>query len=295
MNKRSPGFSGEPYRPHPARYWRRLSGDRLQCELCPHYCFLRPGESGRCAIRRNDDGELNTYSYARISSAAYDPIEKKPLFHFRPGSRIFSIGSVGCNLNCDFCQNWRIARHLDNGQYTDTETLLDLAARHNSVGIAYTYNEPLINYEFIADLAPLVHQRGLANVLVTNGFINPEPLNELLPHIDALNIDLKVFDDAVYRKICGGRLEPVLETIRTAVPLAHVEVTCLLIPGVNTEPEQITALAEALAEISPDIPLHLSRYFPAYRSTRPPTPIPTVLAAAGSARHYLRHVHAGNI
>ncbi|MGE5559696.1 MAG: AmmeMemoRadiSam system radical SAM enzyme [Chloroflexota bacterium] len=286
---------------HAAQWWEPMPDQAVRCRLCPWYCFLKPGETGRCHARGNRDGKLCALTYGKCSSRALDPIEKKPLYHFHPGSTILSIGSNGCNLGCAFCQNWEISQGetpVQEWRPADVAQLaLSPAARRNGcVGIAYTYSEPLVWAEYVLDTAREVHRLGLANVVVTNGYINPEPLADLLPHIDALNIDVKAFTDRYYRDVCHGRLEPVKETVVAAHRAGcHVEVTTLLVPGLNDEPGEIDQLTDWLAGISPDIPLHFSRYYPNYRMDLPPTPVPTLIRAREQALKKLRYVYLGNV
>ena len=269
----------------------------VKCLLCPKGCILGEGQSGACRVRKNMDGRLMTENYARCSGYALDSIEKKPLYHFYPGSRILSLGSWGCNFSCQFCQNWQIAQEQPQTIELIPEKAVELAksAGNGNVGIAYTYSEPTVWYEYVRDTARLVKQAGLKNVLVTNGFINPEPFSELLELMDAINIDVKAFSPEFYRQICGGSLNPVRQTVELAVRHCHVEITTLLIAGRNDKAEEIEKLAEWLAGISPDIPLHLSRYFPQYKFSEPATP-PAVLAEAQQqAGKYLSYVYVGNL
>lgn len=291
---------------YPARFQKPAAGSAVQCLLCPHECLIPEGSTGRCRVRRNLQGILHAESYGVVSSLALDPIEKKPLYHFHPGSFILSAGSRGCNLSCRFCQNHEISQtgclHTAAGSGDRIMTpaeLVDAAVAvlpRGNIGIAFTYNEPFVGYEFVYDASILARERGLKTVLVTNGFVNPEPLAEILPRIDAMNIDLKAFTDGFYRRICGGRLEPVLETIRSGAASCHVEVTTLVIPGLNSAPAEIDALASALAQISADIPLHLNRHHPAYRMAEPsPISVAELHALAGIARRHLSTVHCGNV
>lgn len=224
-------------------------------------------------------------------------MEKKPLYHFYPGSSIFSIGTWGCNLACSFCQNWSIAQETPPTVELSPAKAVSSAvgAGGRCIGIAYTYSEPAVWYEYVRDTATLAKEQGLKNVLVTNGFINPEPLKELLGVVDALNIDVKAFSDKFYREVCGGKLKPVKKTVELAASVAHVEITCLVIPGVNDSTEEIGALAQWLRAINPDIPLHLSRYFPNYKLALPPTPVATLENAYNIARQYLNYVYLGNL
>lgn len=282
-----------------ALYYEKKDDTSVSCRLCPHHCTLRPGQSGLCRCRYNDDGTLMALSYGQCSSAALDPIEKKPLRRFHPGRPILSLGSWGCNLHCSFCQNWTISQEQPETAPITPDWVVTTArreaARHGNLGVAYTYNEPTTWYEFIAQTAPLIHEAGFKNVMVSNGYIEREPLTELLPYIDAWNIDLKSFADDFYRKICGGSLQPVQETIAAAAAVSHVEVTCLVIPGLNDSPEEMDALSAWLASAKPDIPLHITRYFPRYHMDRPATPIETLKRLASVARTHLPYVYIGNV
>lgn len=286
----------------PASYWTPEENNRVHCWLCPHLCLIAPGQTGRCRVRQNRDGSLYTLVYGLLSASALDPIEKKPLRRFHPGSKILSVGSVGCNFNCSFCQNHRIATAGpgDIPMAITTPQELTTQARYSrgqgNIGVAYTYNEPTVWFEFIRDTARVVRDANMVNVMVTNGYIEPEPLTDLLELIDAFNIDLKGFRDDFYRRV-GGTLQPVLETIRrTRESGAHVEVTTLIIPGQNDDPEEMDAQCAWLASISEDIPLHLSRFFPMHRMTdRPPTPPDTIWALKDIARRHLRYVYTGNM
>jgi pyruvate formate lyase activating enzyme len=285
-----------------ARFYTVLDNGVVSCGLCPHACAIPENETGFCGARSNREGMLMAESYGCVSSFALDPIEKKPLYHFYPGSMIFSIGGFGCNFRCAFCQNYGISMAKPGGgrntQHMTPEQVA-AAAEHfipqGNIGVAYTYNEPLIGYEFVLDCAKRVRERGLKNALVTNGYIRPEPLLALLPYIDALNIDLKGFTDKFYENVKGG-LEAVKESIRIAADMAHVEVTTLIIPRENDGEEEIDALARFVAEVGLNIPLHLSRFFPRHQMTgKEPTPGDTILRLKKVAERHLRHVYAGNM
>ncbi|MDF2547320.1 MAG: AmmeMemoRadiSam system radical enzyme [Anaerosolibacter sp.] len=279
-----------------AMFYRKLDRDYVKCDLCPHDCQIPDGKVGRCRVRKNEEGTLYSLNYGKITSFALDPIEKKPLYHFYPGSRILSIGSFGCNLTCSFCQNWQIAHREPEATYVTPEQLVQAAQAHKDhIGIAYTYNEPSIWYEFIYETAPLIHAAGMKNVLVTNGFIKEAPLRKLLPHIDAMNIDLKGFTNDFYKDLCGGALTPVKETIETAFKSCHMEITTLLVSESNDSFEEIEGLAKWIGSISREIPLHLSRYFPAYKMELPPTPMNLMKEAETIAKKYLDYVYLGNI
>ncbi len=282
-----------------ARYWSSKPDGSLVCRLCPKGCVLRPGQTGLCRVRTNVGGTLYADAYGKITSIALDPIEKKPLSRFFPGRFILSVGSYGCNFRCAFCQNWAISQQESPWRQIEPEDLAALARQEQSrgnIGVAYTYNEPLVNIEYVLDCAREVRRSNLKNVLVTNGSINPEPLAELLPWIDALNIDLKAWDPRFYREICRGELNPVLETIRTAAAVCHVELTTLLIPGKNDSEEDILAMAAWIAERDPEIVWHLSRHHPDYLMTTPPPIRPERMQAlAELARRHLKYVVLGNV
>lgn len=278
-----------------AMYYEKSDRDVL-CGLCPKNCRISEGKSGFCSVRKCIGDKLYTENYGRCSAYALDPIEKKPLYHFYPGSYIFSLGTWGCNFSCQFCQNWQIAQQNPKTQeITPTEAVAAVAEIPNNIGLAYTYSEPGVWYEFVLETAKLARQKGLKNVLVTNGFINPAPLAELLPYLDALNIDVKAFTEEFYHKICGGRLEDVKRTVEMAAQKSHVEITTLVIPGLNDDRTEIAAMAEWLAGISPDIPLHFSRYFPNYKMDIAPTPLSTLRMAFEEAKKHLRFVYIGNV
>lgn len=270
------------------------------CELCFHHCALDDGQTGLCRARACQDGKIISLNYGKLTSLALDPIEKKPLRRFHPGSLILSVGSFGCNLRCPFCQNHEISMAGDSGIPTVEVSPEQLAAQaaelvpHGNIGVAYTYNEPLIGYEYVRDCAALVHEQGMVNVLVTNGTVEEEPWRALLPLVDAANIDLKGFTPSWYRRL-GGDLETVKRSIVLAAERCHVEVTTLLILGENDSEEEIRELARWLASISPEIPLHLSRFFPQYQMVdRLPTPVEQVYRLAEAARGYLSYVYTGN-
>lgn len=271
-----------------------------KCEVCPHGCTLSEGQYGLCRARLNEGGRVIPASYGMITSMALDPIEKKPLYHFTPGSMILSVGSFGCNLSCGFCQNHEISMAGKTGSQAAEVSPVELAARAKSlvprgnIGIAYTYNEPLINFEYVRDCSFTAHGEDLLNVLVTNGYVREERLAELLPYIDAMNIDLKGFTDDFYRKV-GGGLETVKHTIELSAKSCHVEVTTLIIPGENDSHGEMRELSSWLSSISNEIPLHISRFFPRYKySTREPTRVETIYALREVARENLKYVYTGN-
>lgn len=285
--------------PREASYWVGNEDGSIICMLCPHNCRIGEGSTGVCRTRRNIHGKLHSLNYGLISSIALDPIEKKPLYHFHPGSKILSVGTFGCNFKCSFCQNWTIAQAEPETMSVSPQELvykaLELREQGN-IGIAFTYNEPSVWFEFILDTARHAKEAQLKNVMVTNGFISKDPLMELLDYIDAMNIDVKGFTDDFYKKVCKGSLEDVRRTVETAVEKCHVEITTLLVPGLNDSIEEIGQLARWLASLNKDIPLHLTRYFPNFEMMdRPPTPRETLEKARLEAIKYLNHVHLGNV
>lgn len=270
-----------------------------RCELCFHHCTLNEGQAGLCRARGNLGGRIVPLNYGRITALALDPIEKKPLKRFYPGSFVLSVGSFGCNLRCPFCQNAQISM---TGEESPTgecppEKLVRQAEslkERGNIGLAYTYNEPLIGYEYVRDCAALVHEAGMLNVLVTNGTIEDGPWRELLPLIDGVNIDLKGFTEEYYHRL-GGDLETVKHSIILAAGNCHVEVTTLIVPGENDIEGEMRSLSTWLASVNPEIPLHVSRFFPRYHMTgRPPTPVDKVYRLAQVAREKLRYVYTGN-
>lgn len=271
-----------------------------KCQICPRGCVLEDGQAGFCRGRENVDGVIICANYGKLTAIALDPIEKKPLSRFMPQSKILSVGSYGCNLRCPFCQNHRISMSDDKIATIKTspaelaQKAVELSDKGN-VGVAYTYNEPLIGYEFVRDCSVEVRKRGLVNVLVTNGYICERPLRELLPYIDAMNIDLKSFSGVFYRKI-DGDLESVKQTISIAQESCHVEITTLIIPGENDSENEMEQLSLWLSSLDPNIPLHISRFFPQYKWTHlPPTPVETIYSLAETARKKLQHVFIGNV
>lgn len=281
-----------------ARYWE-ASAETVDCLLCPHRCRLRDGGTGLCGVRRADTGKLYSLNYGCVSSVALDPIEKKPLYHFYPGSCILSIGTVGCNLACEFCQNYQLSIGEAATSQLSPDDVIDLAqqaaGRVQNIGIAYTYSEPMVWFEYVMDVASKARDVGLKNVLVTNGEIRTEPLEELLTVIDAMNIDVKAYSEHFYAEVCSGPLRTVIETVETVAGRCHIEVTNLLIPTLNDSESEIRDLVRWLAKLDDSIPLHLSRYFPHHRMRKPPTPIDTLHRAYDIASESLKYVYLGNV
>jgi Pyruvate-formate lyase-activating enzyme len=281
-----------------ALYYDKLDGGAVRCVLCPHHCRLKDGQAGLCRVRANHRGTLFTANYGQVSSLALDPIEKKPLFHFHPGSFILSAGSFGCNLSCAFCQNYSIAHGYPSTRYVEPAAITALARqsqRDGSIGIAFTYNEPSIWYEYILAAAPGLKAAGLKLVLVTNGYLEKEPLQQLLPYIDAFNIDVKALDQPFYTELCKGRLQAVKDTVERVIGRSHVEVTTLVIPGKNDNEQEIRELSRWLASLDKAMVLHLSRYHPAYKMQLPPTPVSTIKRAQEIAKESLDFVYTGNL
>jgi len=279
-----------------AKYWRESGDGRVACELCPQACVIDEGGSGICLGRVNRDGVLYAENYGECVSAAIDPIEKKPLYHVCPGEQVLSVACNGCNLRCDFCQNWTIAQTKVATTPLSPEALVELALEKASFGIAYTYTEPLVWFEYLLAAGALAHERGLKNILVTNGIINEEPLKELLPLVDAMNIDLKSMNGGFYREYCHvDGLETVKRTIRLASEATFIEVTNLMIPDLNDSEEETRELVAFLADVNPATPLHFSRYYPTHKMAVEPTPGETLRHAKEIAREKLHYVYLGNL
>lgn len=281
--------------------WQAGEADgTVRCELCPHRCRLGEGQTGRCGTRQMQDGQLYALHYGDVTAMALDPIEKKPLYHFMPGSRVLSVGSWGCNMRCPYCQNAAISQGPAPSRYWMPEALVQEAVRLQSkgnIGLAYTYNEPLTWYEFVLDCAQAIRAAGLKNVLVSNGNIQAAPLAALLPYLDAVNIDCKSFDEGFYRNTLGGDLSAVKRSVAQAVAAGvHTEVTMLVLAGHNDEVAPFTAMCDWLAALSPDIVLHLSRAFPRHHwHDLKITPRATLDTLQGIAQARLRHVYLGNV
>ncbi|MBQ1302515.1 MAG: AmmeMemoRadiSam system radical SAM enzyme [Firmicutes bacterium] len=274
---------------------------KIKCGICPWNCELEEGKRGFCGVRGNVDGRIVNVNYGFLSAAHLDPIEKKPLHRFMPGTKILSIGANGCNFRCPWCQNYNIAMAaqeeidmMDTDPQEVVETALSLVPDGN-IGLAFTYNEPITMYDFMLDTAKLSKEKGLVNVMVTNGYINPEPLEELLPYFDAMNIDLKYFNEEGYRKI-GGGLEAVKNTIKRVSEVMHVEVCWLTVPGENDSEEELEEAAKWLASLDPEIPLHINRFFPMFKLLdKRPTNVQHLYKLAEIAQKHLKYVYIGNV
>ncbi len=279
-----------------ARHYEKLEDRKVQCHLCPHECTVADGKTGYCRVRRNEGGTLLATTYGRVAATGMDPVEKKPLYHFHPGTYIMSLGQAGCTFRCEFCQNWHLLRPDIPQQDLPPEEAVRLAGREGSIGIAYTYNEPYVGFEYVLDTSRLAREAGLKNVLVTNGYYMPGPFEELAPLTDAMNVDLKSMRDAFYRKYCHGELAPVQRSIETALERGiHVELTNLLITGLNDSEDEICDWVDYVAGLGCDIPVHFSRYHPAYKMELPPTPTATLSLAYRIASRKLNYVYLGNV
>ncbi|MDB4583865.1 AmmeMemoRadiSam system radical SAM enzyme [Draconibacterium sp.] len=285
-----------------AQFYKKLESGSVQCDLCPWNCQLKSGQTGICKVRTNENGKLFTSVYNKVASLGSDPIEKKPLYHFYPGKNILSVGEVGCNLQCSFCQNHRISQCYAsefNGFHniTSKRIVKEALKTCNNIGIAYTYNEPVTFYEFLLETAQLAHKNGLKNVVVSNGYINTKPLLELIPFIDAFNIDLKAFSNSFYQQYTKGKLEPVLDSLKIiAKNNTHLEVTNLIITSLNDNESEFEKMIIWIAtKLGEHIPLHLSRYFPQYKMHYPPTPVGKLNTLYNIAKQYLQHVYLGNV
>ncbi len=285
-----------------ALFWEQVGEGKVRCRLCPHDCLIAEGRSGVCRVRKNFEGRLYTLVYGELAAIHSDPVEKKPLYHFYPGREILSIGTYGCNLRCSFCQNHNISQADPETAWAASEIStsgLVAKATHipGNLGMAFTYNEPTVYYEFMWNTAAGIKAAGLSNVVVSNGYISRKPLEKLLEVADAFNIDLKSFNEDFYRKMTGGSLNPVLETLETIAKAGkHLEITLLVIPGLNDSDEEFDRMTGWIADkLGPDVPLHLSRYFPAYMLSLPPTPIRILNRFYASASEKLHYVFTGNV
>lgn len=287
-----------------AMFYDLLENGIVRCNLCSHRCLIRPSKRGICAVRENRDGRLYTLVYGRLIARAVDPIEKKPLFHFHPGSSIYSIATVGCNFRCKNCQNYDISqlpRETSKvvGEHVSPEEVVEAAKRYRCESIAYTYTEPTIFYEYAYDVAKLANREGIKNVFVTNGYITEEALKEIRPYLDAANIDLKSFRDSFYRSVCGAKLEPVLEAIRLYREYGiWIEITTLIIPGLNDSDDELREIASFIKEeLDPGVPWHISRFYPMYMLLDvPQTPLETLRKARRIGLEVgLRYVYEGNV
>ncbi|MEO1765905.1 AmmeMemoRadiSam system radical SAM enzyme [Thiobacter aerophilum] len=296
-------MSHVPESHHPGRWWHRLPDGRIQCDLCPRDCKLHEGQRGACFVRKMEGGQMILTTYGRSSGFCIDPIEKKPLAHFYPGTSVFSFGTAGCNLACKFCQNWDISKSREMDRLMDQAAPAEIAKaaqRHGCKSVAFTYNDPVIFAEYAMDTADECHKLGIKTVAVTAGYIHAEPRREFFAKMDAANVDLKAFTEEFYFKLTGGHLQPVLDTLLYLKKETNVwlEITTLLIPGKNDSDEEITALSQWVArELGPDVPLHFSAFHPDYKMMDvPPTPVSTLVRAREIAmKQGLHYVYTGNV
>ncbi len=288
---------------HPTRFWHRVGGDRVACDICPRSCRLREGQRGFCFVRANRGGEIVLLSYGRSTGFGIDPIEKKPLHHFLPGTKVLSFGTAGCNLACKFCQNWEISRSRAVDSLTDTvnpDAIALLAQRTNCRSVAFTYNDPVVFHEYAVDTAKACRAFGLHTVAVSAGYQCAEPRAEFYKNMDAANIDLKSFSESFYQRLCGGHLQPVLETLNYIhhETKTWLEITTLLLPGENDSAHELECLTQWIMEnLGPDVPLHFSAFHPDWKMLETPaTSLTTLLSARRIAKkNGLRHVYLGNV
>lgn len=286
-----------------ALLYKKIDPQKVQCCLCSHNCLIKSDSFGRCGVRENIDGALYTHAYGAVIAEHVDPIEKKPLYHFLPGTKTYSIAAAGCNFRCEFCQNWQISQlplkeAVSNSIPRKPEELVAAALRTGCQSISYTYTEPTIFFEYALETAKLATEKKLANIFVTNGYLSAQAVELIRPYLNAANIDLKAFSDKFYKKICQARLEPVLATIKLMHKLGiWVEITTLLIPGENDEPGELQKLAEFIAGISTDIPWHISAFHPDYKFMDHPYTALSSLENAQQLGHQagLKHIYLGNI
>jgi len=287
-----------------AMLYEKIKKNEVHCYLCNHHCRIKPDEFGSCGMRQNFDGTLYTHAYGEVIAANADPIEKKPLYHFLPGTRSFSIATMGCNFQCEFCQNWQISQSnkrsdsRSRGYELPPEKIVQEAKSRGCESIAYTYTEPTIFFEYAYDTAQLAKPEGIANVFVTNGFMTREALETIQPYLDACNVDLKAFNKDFYKNVCHGRLQPVLDTIRNLKELGiWVEVTTLIVPGANDSEEELNGIAEFIAGVDTNIPWHISRFHPDYKYDHVgPTPVSVMKTALELGKTAgLKYIYMGNV
>jgi pyruvate formate lyase activating enzyme len=277
----------------------KRNNNKLECLLCPHFCKIAEGKTGICGVRKNTGKEIVLLTYGVVSGFSLDPIEKKPLYHFFPGKNILSIGSYGCNMRCDFCQNYHISQNISDKlipEVSPEEILRNSLSAQKNIGIAFTYNEPVIWFEFVKDVALLEKSNGLFTVMVTNGYVNREPLEEFLQFTDAFNVDLKAFNNNFYKKLTGAELEPVKDSLKMIRKAGkHLEITSLIITGQNDSESEMESQVRWIAnELGKDVPFHLSRYFPMFKRNDPTTPHNTLMKLYNIARKHLQYVYLGN-
>ncbi len=286
-----------------AMFYRKLSDDVVQCRLCNHFCAIKPGKRGLCGVRENISGKLFSLVYGKAIADSVDPIEKKPLFHFLPGTLSYSVATAGCNFSCLFCQNWEISQapRTDGevrGYEVSPEEIVDRAVDAGCASIAYTYTEPTVFFEYAYDIAIIAHKRGLRNVFVSNGFMSREAIDKIAPVLDGINVDLKGFSDEFYRKVVGGALKPVLDNIRYLHDLGiWVEVTTLIVPGHNEDDASLSKIAKFVSGVGVDVPWHVSRFFPHFKMKDVPlTPIDVLRRAYEIGKEAgVKYIYVGNV
>lgn len=289
---------------HDAMLWEALDGQQVRCELCGHQCVIRAGQYGICRVRRNVDGKLKSLNYSAVCALNVDPIEKKPLFHFLPGTQSLSVAAPGCNFQCEFCQNWQISQSPRNGrgiggQAVSPEQIVTAARNYDCKSISYTYTEPTVFFELAYDSGKLAHEQGIKTCFVSNGFLTPRAVETIAPYLDAINVDLKAFRDETYRRIMKARLQPVLTALKALVAAGiWVEITTLIVPEMNDSDEELRDIATFIAtELGPAVPWHVSRFHADYKMTdRRSTPIETLERACGiGAEAGLKYIYSGNV
>jgi pyruvate formate lyase activating enzyme len=285
-----------------AYLYKKLKNKKVRCDLCNHRCVIDEGEKGICYVRENNNGTLYSLVYRKLISENVDPVEKKPLFHFQPGSYSLSIATAGCNFKCFFCQNWQISQSPGDEGYIDgkdvpPEEIVKHAVKNNCSSIAYTYTEPTIFFEYAYDTAVIAKKKGIKNIFITNGFMTGECIEMIAPYLDAANIDIKSYSDKTYREKMGGRLEPVLDNVKDMYDRnIWIELTTLIIPGINDSDEELKEIADFISRLDNNIPWHLSAYYPQYKSDLPATPASTIERAIGIGKNAgLKYVYGGNI
>ncbi len=297
------GLLNSPPESYPTRYWHRLDEQRVQCDLCPRHCKLREGQRGLCYVRGCEQGEVVLYSYGRSSGFCIDPVEKKPLNHFLPGSSVLSFGTAGCNLACKFCQNWDMSKSREMDTLSDAAMPLQLAATAKRLGcssVAFTYNDPVIFLEYAVDVAQACREQGIKSIAVSAGYINEPARQDFFSQMDAANIDLKAFSEKFYHRICGGHLQTVLDSLCYLYHHTDLwfEITTLLIPGENDSEQEIRAMSEWLLEnLGPDVPLHFTAFHPDWKMRdKPSTPLVSLQRARQIAQQSgLHYVYVGNV
>lgn len=281
-----------------AGFWERLTDKSVRCYLCAHQCVIRPDGFGICGVRQNNKGVLNTSAYGEVVAANIDPIEKKPLYHFLPGSLSYSIAAAGCNFKCGFCQNWQISQSVQKGRESSSEAIIEAALKSGCASISYTYTEPTIFFEYAFDTAKSAKAKGLKNIFVSNGYMSKEALTAISPYLDAINIDLKSFRDDFYKRICKARLQPVLDSVKLAKKLGiWTEITTLIIPNENDSETELKDIAGFIASVGKEIPWHISRFHPDYKfNNYRVTPVNSLEKAFQQGKKAgLRYVYLGNL